>query len=271
MSVAQKNAPARWVLAPEPEAALVDELVEETGLRREIVKILVNRQLSTPQLIESFLDPKLSDLRDPFLMAGMECGIDRTARALVENEHIMIYGDYDVDGVTATTLLYMVLNKLGAKVSFHLPNRLTHGYGLSEETLNVAQKDGVGLIITVDTGITAVDEIEYANKLSQLLKDTHHIVYPSTKGLVNFAKIIQLCELFIGGSTGPLHIAGALNRPTAAFYQRRRSATPLRWQTLNSEERRLAFTPPEDEHESDMQKINILEAANKINDKFLKN
>lgn len=112
-------------------------------------------------------------------------------------------------------------------------------------------------------------ELEYANKLSLLLKDTPNIVYHSTEGLVAFSKAIQLCELFISGSTGPLHIAGALNRPTAAFYQRRRSATPLRWQTLNTEERRLAFTPPENEGESDMQKIDIAEAAKAINKKFL--
>ena len=114
-------------------------------------------------------------------------------------------------------------------------------------------------------------EIKYANKLSTLLENIPHIVYPSSKGLLNFAKIIQLCDLFISGSTGPLHIAGALNKLTAAFYQRRLSATPLRWQTLNTEERRLAFTPPENEGESDMQKVDIAAAANAINIKFLKN
>lgn len=114
------------------------------------------------------------------------------------------------------------------------------------------------------------NEVEYANTLSTLLGDIPNVVYPSINGLVNFSKIIQLCDLFISGSTGPLHIAGALNRPTAAFYQRRRSATPLRWQTLNSEDKRLAFTPPEDADESDMQKIDIIKAANKISDHFLK-
>lgn len=149
------------------------------------------------------------------------------------------------------------------------------GTGGSATNLNLEQYANLASNLNIDDHYTFVitagpDEIEYANKLSRLLANIPHIVYPSTKGLVNFAKVIQLCEFFIGGSTGPLHIAGALNRPTAAFYQRRRSATPLRWQTLNSEERRLAFTPPEDEHESDMQKIDILEVANKINNKFLK-
>lgn len=113
------------------------------------------------------------------------------------------------------------------------------------------------------------NEIEYANKLSQLIVGIPHVVYQSTEGLLHFSKLIQLCDLFISASTGPLHIAGALNRPTAAFYQRRRSATALRWQTLNSEDRRLAFSPPEDAHESDLQKIDVLAAAEIINSKFI--
>ena len=130
---------------------------------------------------------------------------------------------------------------------------------------NLQIDDRYYLVITAGPG-----EIDYADKLSTLLDTIPHIVYLSSKGLVYFAKIIQLCDLFISGSTGPLHIAGALNRPTAAFYQRRRSATPLRWQTLNSEDKRLAFTPPEDADESDMSNVDILKAANEINAKFFK-
>lgn len=149
------------------------------------------------------------------------------------------------------------------------------GTGGSATNLSLEQYASLAKKLNIGTNFTFVitagpGEVEYANTLSTLLCDIPNIVYPSMDGLVNFSKIIQLCDLFISGSTGPLHIAGALNRPTAAFYQRRRSATPLRWQTLNSEEKRLAFIPPEDEHESDMQKIDIFEAANKINDKFLK-
>ena len=108
------------------------------------------------------------------------------------------------------------------------------------------------------------DEIEHAKKLSSKVKNIPHIVYHSTEGLVNFSKLIQCCDLFISASTGPLHIAGALDRPTAAFYQRRRSATSLRWQTLNSENRRLAFMPPETAGESDLQAIDVAQAAKVI-------
>ena len=112
-------------------------------------------------------------------------------------------------------------------------------------------------------------EIDRAKELANLLGNIPHIVFSSTKGLVYFSKVIQLCDLFISASTGPLHIAGALDRPTAAFYQRRRSATALRWQTLNSEARRLAFSPPEEAHESDLQQVDVVAAAKVINEKFL--
>ena len=106
-------------------------------------------------------------------------------------------------------------------------------------------------------------------ELSKLLDSVPHIKYISTEGLRRFSEHIQFCDLFISGSTGPLHIAGALNRPTAAFYPRRRSATSLRWQTLNSSENRLAFTPPTSAEESDMSKIDIITAAEIIRNTFL--
>jgi ADP-heptose:LPS heptosyltransferase len=108
------------------------------------------------------------------------------------------------------------------------------------------------------------NEIKYAESLSKLLTNIPHRVFRSTEGLINFSKHIQLCSLFISGSTGPLHIAGALNKPTVAFYQRLRSATPLRWQTLNTKNNRLAFTPPDNENETDVHKIDITKAAKEI-------
>lgn len=148
------------------------------------------------------------------------------------------------------------------------------GTGGSATNLDLTQYATLAKNLNINESYTFVitagpDEIEYANKLSTLLGDIPHVIYLSSKGLVHFTKIIQLCELFISGSTGPLHIAGALNRPTAAFYQRRRSATPLRWQTLNSAERRLAFTPPVHAGESDMQQIDVKAAAKEINSKYL--
>ncbi|HUV31894.1 MAG TPA: single-stranded-DNA-specific exonuclease RecJ [Acidobacteriota bacterium] len=162
MNWAQRPTSVQWVLAPEPDRSVVSGLAEETGLKGDILRILINRQLDTPDLIQKFLHPELSDLHDPFTMSGMAEGVERAVRALMENERIMIYGDYDVDGITATALLYMVFNKLGAQVSFYLPNRLTHGYGLSVDGINEAKSQGVSLVITVDTGITAVEEVGFA-------------------------------------------------------------------------------------------------------------
>ncbi|HOD66584.1 MAG TPA: single-stranded-DNA-specific exonuclease RecJ [candidate division Zixibacteria bacterium] len=175
MNVAHRSKPLKWVVAVEPDPALVEHLAAATGISKNIVKILVNREIRTPEAIDRFLNPKLSDLEDPFTLKGMTEGIERVTRALFQNEKITIYGDYDVDGITATALLYMVLNKLGAQVDFYLPNRLTEGYGLSREGIDESKNNGVSLIITVDTGITAVEEIKYANSIGiDVLVTDHH-------------------------------------------------------------------------------------------------
>ena len=105
--------------------------------------------------------------------------------------------------------------------------------------------------------------------LSAMLGELPHCVYVSSNGLINFAKHLQFCDLFISGSTGPLHLAAALNCRTAAFYPRRRSSTALRWQTVNDEDRRLAFMPPETAMENDMQSIDVIAAAAAISHRFL--
>jgi ADP-heptose:LPS heptosyltransferase len=109
-------------------------------------------------------------------------------------------------------------------------------------------------------------ELDAANALSGLIGHVKHSVYHSTTGLVNFSKFIAACDLFISGSTGPLHIAGALNVPTAAFYPARQSATPLRWQTLNEADRRIAFSPEKYTGENDMQTIDMEASAGRIID-----
>lgn len=114
-------------------------------------------------------------------------------------------------------------------------------------------------------------EEDHVLKLSSKLKSIPHIIYVSKQGLLQYAKNLAFADLFIAGSTGTLHLAGSLDIPTVAFYPRRRSATPLRWQTLNSQEQRLAFSPPETAEETDMSQINIDVAAKEIIRKFLKN
>ncbi len=121
------------------------------------------------------------------------------------------------------------------------------------------------VVITAGPG-----EENSAGRVAALLHGRAHTIYHSTEGLTRFAQHIQFADLFISGSTGPLHIAGALDRPTAAFYTRRRSATALRWQTLNSADRRLAFSPPEDAAPEDMSTVDVAGAAKTISRTFLK-
>ena len=110
------------------------------------------------------------------------------------------------------------------------------------------------------------DELQTANKLSKLFGNIKHTVYHSTRSIVTFSKFLAISDLFISGSTGPLHISGALNRPTVAFYPARRSATPLRWQTINQKEYRLAISPDKHIDENDMQTIDSAQSADLIID-----
>lgn len=134
----------------------------------------------------------------------------------------------------------------------------------AELAMNLQSPQPWQLIITAGPG-----EEPAARELAAMTTDLQPVVHVSTAGLAIFARQLALADVFISGSTGPLHIAGALDRPTAAFYPRRRSATALRWQTLNSESRRLAFSPPEDAAAEDMQRIDIAAAARQISRAFL--
>ncbi len=132
----------------------------------------------------------MTDLKDPFEMVGMEAGIDRVTRALFDNEKIMIYGDYDVDGITATALLYMVLNKLGAQVTFlsaQSTGRRIRPFDSRESTK--PKQQGVSLIVTVDTGITAVEEIEYciSQGIDVVVTDHHEpgMTIPRATAIIN--------------------------------------------------------------------------------------
>lgn len=134
----------------------------------------------------------------------------------------------------------------------------------SELARGLSNRMAINVVVSAGPG-----EIAYAEQLAQKLGNTTCTLYHSTEGLKRFAQHIQFADLFVSGSTGPLHIAGALNTATAAFYPRRRSATSLRWQTLNSADKRLAFSPPENADEQDMSNVDVNKAADEIYQKFL--
>ena len=189
MNWVTRSVPPKWIVAPDPDPDLVQDVSASLGLDKIIVKILFNRLIDSPEAIRQFLNPRLEDLGDPFELQGMDLAIDRIMTALRENEKIMVYGDYDVDGITATALLYLILNKLGAQVAYYLPNRLVEGYGLSTQGIDEAHAQGATLIVSVDTGVTAVEEVKYARQkgIDCILTDHHEPgeTLPDPVALVN--------------------------------------------------------------------------------------
>ena len=139
--------------------------------------LLINRGITTVEAARGFLEPQLRDLHDPYLLNGMEDAIRRIKQALKEGEKILIYGDYDVDGLTAAALLTLVLREMGADVCSHIPHRIKEGYGLNEEAVMSAHRRGVNLIVTVDCGINSIHEVIQASRLGidTIITDHHEL------------------------------------------------------------------------------------------------
>ena len=155
----------RWILKKLGEEGLLSLIRDQNKINSILAHLLVERNLLTTDSINNFLSPSLDHMHDPFLMYDMEKGVSRLINALREGENILIYGDYDVDGITSVSLLYDVLFKLGGKVSFYIPDRVSEGYGLSEHGVQYAASKGVSLIISADCGVTANLEIKQAKDL----------------------------------------------------------------------------------------------------------
>ena len=188
------------------------------GLSPILGKILVNRGITNLQQADKFLRPRLSDLVDPFVLPDMEKAVGRIERALQDKEKIMIFGDYDVDGISAASLFYLVLNRLGAEVSYYLPQRLTEGYGLSKEGIDEARKRGASLVISVDCGMTAVEEALYAKAFGiNLIITDHHLageIIPEAWAIINPKYAI---EDYPGGELAGV---GVVFKITQALYRR---------------------------------------------------
>ena len=162
------------------EPAVVDEdqisfISNKFDVSPVLAGILIRRGYSEPEEIRQFLHLDISSSNDPFLMKDMDVAVERIVTAVEKGERVLIYGDYDVDGLTAAALLVRVLGYLGLPVHHHIPNRLSDGYGVSSEGINRAKKLGVTLIITVDCGIAAHEEIKLANSLGlDVIITDHH-------------------------------------------------------------------------------------------------
>ncbi len=138
-----------------------------------MAKLLISRDIEFKD-IDMFLNGTIDDLYDPYDIKDMEKIVERIDIAIKRNEKICIYGDYDVDGITSITIMYKFLTKLGLDIMYYLPDRLVEGYGINNNALEEIKESGVTLIITVDCGITAIDEIEYAKKLGLDVCITDH-------------------------------------------------------------------------------------------------
>jgi len=155
---------------------LESKLSKELGVSRILSRLLINRGITTKNKAEKFLHPSLDNLIDPFLLPGIKKAVERIRKAKEKKEKILIYGDYDVDGITAVCLCLIVLKELGLNVDFHIPERLTEGYGLSKEAIRLAQAENVNLIITVDCGITNSEEVLFARGLGiDIIITDHHL------------------------------------------------------------------------------------------------
>lgn len=164
-------------------------LSNELALPRILISFLIDRGIKSTEEARIFLNPELDDLYDPFLMKDMGKAVGRIKSAIDNDEKIMIYGDYDVDGVTATALLIKTFKLKGKNLLYYIPNRIEEGYGLNKNGINYAYTEGVSLIITVDCGISSLEEIEFAKILGidVIITDHHepHDIVPQAYAILN--------------------------------------------------------------------------------------
>ena len=183
------SAAPQWIFHPrhDPERAL--GLARDVGTPLPVAHALIHRGVDTPAGAQRYLDPALEDLHDPFLLRGLATAVERLRAAIERNEPILVHGDYDVDGITSTFLLYSVLQGLGARVDFRIPHRTRDGYGLSEGAIEEARRRGCTLIVTVDCGITAHGPIATAHRagIDVIVTDHHEPppVLPEAFAIVN--------------------------------------------------------------------------------------
>jgi|Deesub1362A_J573_1020465.scaffolds.fasta_scaffold00171_42 single-stranded-DNA-specific exonuclease len=164
----------RW-LVRRTNREFLEHLSRNASISTTLAQILINRGIKEPETVRSFLSPSIDDLHDPFLLNGMDRAVERIKRARERDETVFIYGDYDADGITATALLLSELRRIGIRACYHIPNRITEGYGISKKGIEKAMACGADLIITADCGISSGDEIaEITSQGMDVIVTDHH-------------------------------------------------------------------------------------------------
>jgi single-stranded-DNA-specific exonuclease len=166
---------ARWI-PPAPLPLDYEAFAARCGLQGPAARVLWARGIRQPHEVEHFLHPRLTDLCDPFELLGMEMAVERIRRAVAGKEKILLYGDYDVDGVSSVVILSKMLELMGHAPAFHVPDRLKDGYGMQVSVVEQAAREGVNLIISVDTGIRAIQAVKAARELGvDVIITDHHL------------------------------------------------------------------------------------------------
>lgn len=165
----------RWKIRPVRDDLEVKSLADSLNISEILARLLINRNIKSFPQARYFFKPDLEGLHNPFLMNGMRAAARRVIQAITSNEKILVFGDYDVDGTCSTALMYMFLKELGANVQFFIPNRLRDGYGITINSIDYVNTTGTTLMISVDCGITAVEETAYADSLGiDMIICDHH-------------------------------------------------------------------------------------------------
>ncbi len=165
----------KWIINNNYDKVLVNTFIDVFRIPYTISKILVQRGLKDVQQVKKFFNPNLNNLYDPFELNGMSTAVNLIIETITNNKKILIYGDYDVDGVCAVAILKLFFEKLTPNIEIYIPNRLLEGYGVSKNGIDFAVDKQCELLITVDCGITAVDEVKYAKEkgLKVIISDHH--------------------------------------------------------------------------------------------------
>ena len=181
----------KWNYQPpsQEQTEAAKALAKETGISPVLCKLLLERGISSAAEAKRFFRPQLMELHDPFLMRDMDIAVDRLNEAMGRKERILVYGDYDVDGTTAVALVYKFLRQFYSNIDYYIPDRYEEGYGVSEKGVDYAYETGVKLIIVLDCGIKAVNEITYAKEkgIDFIICD-HHVpddVLPPAVAILN--------------------------------------------------------------------------------------
>ncbi|MFA6592422.1 MAG: single-stranded-DNA-specific exonuclease RecJ [Bacteroidales bacterium] len=166
----------KWLLKPSADPEKVTRLATELGIDKVLAELLVKRGVETFDEARSFFRPSLDNLHDPFLMKDMDAAVDRLSKAINSGEKILVYGDYDVDGTTAVSLVYSFIKRFTPNTDFYIPDRYDEGYGVSYKGIDWAGENNFKLIITLDCGIKANDKVDYAkSKGIDVIICDHHL------------------------------------------------------------------------------------------------